>query len=75
MPKFLEAKLKRQYGADSKIPFKVMNKMGVMRGNKVTPKGVAMEEKHEADLSEGTQRNNKKSARMKLHSTYMKEAK
>lgn len=48
MPRFLEAKLKREYGAKSKIPYKIMNSMGVMRGNKVTAKGVAMEQKHEA---------------------------
>ena len=34
MPKFLEKKLKKEYGAESDIPYKVMNKMGVMNGNK-----------------------------------------
>mgnify|MGYP003395185507 CR=1 FL=1 len=48
MPKFLEQKLKKEYGANSKIPYKVMNKMGVMRGNKITAKGKAMENKHES---------------------------
>lgn len=43
MPKALEAKLKREYGAKSKVPYKIMNKMGVMRGSKVTAKGKAME--------------------------------
>lgn len=47
MPKFLETKLKAEYGADSKIPYKVMNKLGAMRGNKETAKGAAMERKHE----------------------------
>ena len=54
MPKFLENKLKAEYGANSKIPYKVMNKLGVMRGNKETAKGVAMDEKHakmQADMS------------------------
>lgn len=46
MPKFLEKKLKEEYGAKSKIPYKVMNKMGAMRGNKETAKGRAMERKH-----------------------------
>lgn len=46
MPKFLEAKLKKEYGAKSSIPYKVMNKMGVMKGNQVTLKGEAMEAKH-----------------------------
>lgn len=46
MPKFLERKLKKEYGANSSIPYKIMNKMGVMHGNKETAKGVAMEKKH-----------------------------
>lgn len=46
MPKFLESRLKKEYGADSDIPYKVMNSMGVMRGNKETKKGRAMEKKH-----------------------------
>jgi hypothetical protein len=45
----LEEKLKSEYGADSDIPFKVMNKIGAMRGSKITEKGRAMERKHEAD--------------------------
>ena len=48
MPRFLEDKLKSEYGADSSIPYKVMNKMGVMRGSKETAKGRAMERKHAA---------------------------
>jgi hypothetical protein len=48
MPKFLEDKLKQEYGANSAIPYKVMNKLGAMRGNRETPKGKAMERKHEA---------------------------
>ncbi len=46
MPKFLEEKLKKEYGANSDIPYKVMNSMGVMHGNKETKKGRAMEKKH-----------------------------
>lgn len=46
MPKFLEDKLKAEYGANSKIPYMVMNKIGAMRGNKETAKGRAMEAKH-----------------------------
>lgn len=53
MPKFLEDKLKKEYGADSKIPYKVMNKIGAMRGNRETPKGRAMEAKHAADVARG----------------------
>lgn len=51
LPKFLEAKLKAEYGADSKIPYKVMNKIGAMRGNKETAKGRRMEAKHNQKLS------------------------
>ncbi len=47
MPNFLEKKLKKEYGADSKIPYKVMNAEGFMRGNKETKKGKAAEKKHE----------------------------
>ena len=49
MPKFLEDKLKQEYGSDSDIPYKVMNKIGAMHWNKETPKGKAMEAKHQAD--------------------------
>lgn len=45
MPKVLENKLQKEYGKGSDVPYKIMNKMGVMKGNKETPKGVAMEKK------------------------------
>ena len=51
MPKFLEDKLKAEYGQDSKIPYKIMNKLGAMRGNKETAKGREMERKHAAKKS------------------------
>lgn len=47
MPLFLEKKLKKEYGADSHIPYEVMNKIGAMHGNKETAKGREMERKHE----------------------------
>lgn len=50
MPKFLEQKLKKEYGANSDIPYKVMNKIGAMHGNKETAKGKVMEKKHKADI-------------------------
>jgi hypothetical protein len=50
MPAFLEAKLKSEYGAKSKTPFKVMNAIGAMRGNKETAKGKRMEKKHAAKV-------------------------
>lgn len=46
MPKFLEQDLKKEYGANSSTPYKIMNKMGVMKGNKETPKGEEMDKKH-----------------------------
>lgn len=48
-PVFLEKKLKKEYGAKSKIPYAIMNKIGAMHGNKETDKGRAMERKHQAD--------------------------
>ncbi len=47
MPAFMEAQLKKEYGADSKVPYKVMNAKGFMRGNKETAKGAAAEAKHD----------------------------
>ncbi len=51
MPKFLEEKLKKEYGSNSDIPYEVMNSMGVMHGNKITAKGRKVEAKHEKKLS------------------------
>ena len=53
MPQFLESKLKQEYGAKSKVPFAVMNKLGYMHGNKETPAGEAAQAKHEADMKKG----------------------
>jgi hypothetical protein len=50
MPAFLENKLKSEYGQNSKIPYKVMNSIGAMAGPNETPKGAAMEKKHEAKM-------------------------
>lgn len=54
MPKFLENKLKAEYGADSAVPYKVMNSLGAMKGNAETLKGRAMQKKHQAKLSAAT---------------------
>lgn len=51
MPAFLDKKLKSEYGADSKIPYAVMNKLGYMHGSKETPAGAAAERKHDAKFS------------------------
>jgi hypothetical protein len=50
MPAFLESKLKKEYGAKSKIPYMVMNRLGAMHGNKETAKGRAMQAKHNQDM-------------------------
>ena len=49
MPKFLEKKLKKQYGGKSDIPYKIMNKMGLMSENKETSKGMMAEKKHKRE--------------------------
>ena len=56
MPAFLEAKLKKRYGKNSKIPYKIMNAEGYMRGNKETAKGREAEKKHERDHPRGKSR-------------------
>lgn len=50
MPKWLESKLKKQYGMKSAIPYKVMNSMGAMHGSKETELGKDMESKHRQRL-------------------------
>lgn len=42
----MEAALKRKFGADSKIPYKIMNAEGYMHGSKITAKGRKAEKKH-----------------------------
>lgn len=51
MPKFLEKKLKKKYGKDSSVPYKIMNSIGAMKGNKETAKGKSMQSKHDSDYS------------------------
>lgn len=48
MPAILEAKLKKEYGANSDIPYKIMNSKGLMKGNKETVKGEKVEKQMEA---------------------------
>jgi len=50
-PKFLEEKLKKEYGKNSKVPYAIMNKMGAMHGNKETAKGKQMDKKHKAKVT------------------------
>ncbi len=49
MPKFLEEKLKKEYGNNPGVIYGTMNKIGAMKGNKETAKGRAMEKKHVKD--------------------------
>ncbi len=51
MPKFLEERLKKEYGADSKIPYAIMNSRGYMHGSKETALGRKIDQKHEAKMS------------------------
>ena len=46
MPRFLEQKLKKEYGDNPHAIYGTMNKIGAMKGNKETKKGKAMEKKH-----------------------------
>jgi hypothetical protein len=50
MPRFLEKKLKEEYGASSDVPYKIMNKMGAMRGSEETSKGKQMQRKHDKKM-------------------------
>lgn len=47
MPKFLEAKLKKEYGDNNHAVYGTLNKLGYMKGNKETKKGKYAEKKHE----------------------------
>lgn len=49
MPAFLEQKLKKEYGEKSDVPYKIMNKMGLMHGNKETAKGRRADREHQLD--------------------------
>jgi len=50
MPKFLEAKLKKEYPNNPSAVYGTMNKLGAMHGNKETAKGREMERKHNAKM-------------------------
>lgn len=51
MPKFLEEKLKKEYGNDKHAIYETMNKLGFMKGNKETAKGRRAEKNHESSKS------------------------
>lgn len=44
----VEAKLKKEYGANSKEPYAILNKIGLMHGNKPTKKGLKKTGMHRA---------------------------
>ena len=50
MPAFLEAKLRKEYGDNPHAIYGTMNKIGAMRGNKITKKGRKMQAKHERKM-------------------------
>ena len=56
MPKFLENKLRAEYGNNDRAIYGSLNAIGAMHGNKITPKGKAMEKKHAADAKKGKKR-------------------
>jgi len=49
MPKFLEKKLRAEYGNNDRAVYGTLNAIGAMHGNKETAKGKAMEKKHTKD--------------------------
>jgi hypothetical protein len=48
MPRFIEEKLKKEYGDNPHAIYGTMNKLGLMKGNKETKKGKREEKEHEA---------------------------
>lgn len=53
MPKFLENKLRAEYGDNPRAIYGTMNKLGAMHGNKETAKGREMQRKHDKDVKAG----------------------
>lgn len=50
MPKFLENKLRSEYGNNPGAIYGTLNKLGAMRGNKETAKGRRMQAQHMKDM-------------------------
>lgn len=53
MPKFLERKLRAEYGDNDAAVYGTLNRLGMMHGNKETPKGKAAQKKHDAKVAKG----------------------
>jgi hypothetical protein len=51
MPKFLEQKLKQEYPGNDSAVYGTLNSLGLMKGNKETPKGRLAQAKHDAAKS------------------------
>lgn len=49
MPKFLEKALRKEYGDNDNAVYGTLNSIGAMRGSRETPKGRAMQRKHDED--------------------------
>lgn len=56
MPKFLEARLKKEYPDNPGEVYGTMNKIGAMKGNKETALGRSMQKKHDAKVSLGAKK-------------------
>lgn len=67
MPKFLEDKLRAEYGNNNHAIYGTMNAIGAMRGNKITAKGREMERKHEADMKKAGTKSNIRELRIEVH--------
>ena len=53
MPKFLEQKLRAEYGDNPRAIYGTLNNLGMMRGNKETARGKAADKKHARDVKQG----------------------
>ncbi len=51
MPKFLEQKLKQEYPGNDSAVYGTLNSLGLMKGNKETPKGRLVQAKHDRDVA------------------------
>ena len=56
MPKFLEAKLKKEYPNNPGAVYGTMNKIGAMKGNKETSLGRRMQKKHDAKMGKSVKK-------------------
>jgi hypothetical protein len=57
MPEFLKKRLKKQYPNNPGAVYGTLNKIGAMKGSKETPKGRAMQKKHDVESHQYNFRN------------------